>query len=93
VPAFVLHEVGAGQRHVATLPAAAAGRAVAWAESLQRGGRVEEYRLGPATLEDVYVELVGRADALANGNGTSPAVPAAPTRPTTMMESRDVHAA
>ena len=96
VPAFVLHEVGAGQRHVATLPAAAAGPAVAWAESLQRGGRVEEYRLGPATLEDVYVELVGRADALANGNGTSPAVPAVPAvpaRPTSTMESRDVHAA
>jgi hypothetical protein len=36
---------------------------------LRRAGVVEEYRLGPATLEDVYVELVGRADVLANGNG------------------------
>ena len=33
--------------------------AVAWAESLERGGAVEEFTLGPATLEDVYVALVG----------------------------------
>ena len=71
VPTFVLGAVGSGQRHVATIPTTAAGEAVAWAEALKRGGRVEEYRLGPATLEDVYVALVGRADALANGNGAA----------------------
>jgi hypothetical protein len=32
---------------------------VSWAELLQQGGFVEEYTLGPATLEDVYVALVG----------------------------------
>jgi len=72
VPAFVLRAVGAGQRRLATIPAIAAADAVAWVEGLQRAGSVEEYRLGPATLEDVYVELVGRADALSNGNGSSP---------------------
>jgi ABC-2 type transport system ATP-binding protein len=87
LPPFVRHILGAGQRRVATVPAAAAGGAVAWAEALQRAGQVEEYRLGPATLEDVYVELVGRADALANGNGAG--APAA----TATGEARRVRAA
>lgn len=94
LPSFVLGAVGSGGRHVATVPAAAAGPAVAWAEALQRAGRIEEYRLGPATLEDVYVELVGRPDPLANGNGGA-ASTAHPTadRPVVVTESRDVHAA
>ena len=90
LPSFVLGAVGNGGRHLATVPAAAAGQAVGWAETLQRTGRVEEYRLGPATLEDVYVELVGRPDPLANGNG---AASSAATRPTVVSEPRDVHAA
>jgi len=73
LPPFVGRPVGAGQRHLATLPAEAAAQAVAWAEAARRGGSVEEYHLGPATLEDVYVELVGRADALAAANGRPPA--------------------
>jgi ABC-2 type transport system ATP-binding protein len=85
LPPFVLGAIGSGQRHVATVPAAAAGEAVAWAEMLQQAGRVEEYRLGPATLEDVYVDLVGRPDPLANGNGR--AALAAPGRPTLATES------
>jgi ABC-2 type transport system ATP-binding protein len=40
-----------------------AGQAVAWAEALARDGAIEEYTLGPATLEDVYVALVGGASA------------------------------
>ena len=44
------------------VPMDAAGPAVAWAESLQRAGSVEEFTLGPATLEDVYVALVGGAE-------------------------------
>ena len=40
-----------------------AGRAVSWAESLTRAHVIEEYTLGPATLEDVYVALVGGASA------------------------------
>ena len=100
-PAFVLRSVGAGQRHLATIPAAAAAEAVAWVEDLQRAGVVEEYRLGPATLEDVYVELVGRADALSNGNGRvaardaapEPTHPAAAARATAITETGHVRAA
>jgi ABC-2 type transport system ATP-binding protein len=81
MPDFVLRSTSAGQRHVATVHAGAAAGAVAWVEGLRRAGIVEEYRLGPATLEDVYVELVGRADALASGNGGSTAATAPSAAP------------
>ena len=68
---FVLHMVSTGQRILATVTASAAAEAVGWADGLKRAGQVEEFALAPATLEDVYVELVGRADALQNGNSTS----------------------
>jgi ABC-2 type transport system ATP-binding protein len=48
-----------GNRLMIGVPSDAAGGAVSWAESLQQTGLVEEYTLGPATLEDVYVALVG----------------------------------
>jgi ABC-2 type transport system ATP-binding protein len=36
--------------------------AVTWAQDLRGTGQVAEFSLGPATLEDVYIELVGRLD-------------------------------
>jgi ABC-2 type transport system ATP-binding protein len=48
-----------GHRLIVGVPVDAAGQAVAWVESLQRDGTVEEFTLGPATLEDVYVALAG----------------------------------
>ncbi len=65
VPAspFGLSAVPVGNRVMVGVPTDAAGQAVAWAESLERAGLVEEFTLGPATLEDVYVALVGGADA------------------------------
>ncbi len=78
VPPFAIRSVGAAQRHLLSMPSTAASLAVGWADGLKRAGIVEEYRLGPATLEDVYVELVGRADALQNGNGNGHSVPASP---------------
>jgi ABC-2 type transport system ATP-binding protein len=72
LPGFVLRSVGSGQRHLATVHAAAAAAAVDWVEELKRAGVVEEYRLGPATLEDVYVELVGRADVFSLEDGAAP---------------------
>lgn len=52
-----------GNRLMVPVPVDGAGQAVAWAESLQRSGLVEEFTLGPATLEDVYVALVGGGGA------------------------------
>lgn len=92
MPPCVVRSVGTGQRLVATVRAASASDAVSWAVGLKRSGIVEEYRLGPATLEDVYVELVGRADALANGNGGAPDPPA-PAASTTAKEAVDGRAA
>jgi ABC-2 type transport system ATP-binding protein len=60
---FVERYAPNGTRAVATIPAARAGDAVAWADDLRRDGVIEEYSVAPATLEDVYIELVGRADA------------------------------
>jgi len=51
--------VPVGNRLMVGVPMDAAGPAVGWAESLQRAGAVEEFTLGPATLEDVYVAMVG----------------------------------
>jgi ABC-2 type transport system ATP-binding protein len=64
VPAFVRNRTGGGSRVVASVAATHAGDAVRWADALRREGRIEAFGLAPATLEDVYVELVGRADAL-----------------------------
>jgi ABC-2 type transport system ATP-binding protein len=55
--------VAVGNRLMVGIPADGAAAAVAWAESLERAGSVEEFTLGPATLEDVYVALVGGASS------------------------------
>jgi ABC-2 type transport system ATP-binding protein len=96
MPSFVLRSTSAGQRLLATVHADAAAGAVGWVEGLRRTRIVEEYRMGPATLEDVYVELVGRADALANGKGDANGGSRAgspPTRSFITKENIDVRAA
>jgi hypothetical protein len=40
------------------------GQAVAWAQGLKERETVEEFSVGPSTLEDVYVRMIGRPDAL-----------------------------
>ncbi|GAA4623058.1 ABC transporter ATP-binding protein [Cellulomonas oligotrophica] len=52
-------------REAGTVPAARAADVVAWAQAEVEAGRLERYALTPASLEDVYVALVGdvrRAD-------------------------------
>jgi ABC-2 type transport system ATP-binding protein len=51
-----------GNRLMVAVPIDAAGAAVSWAEVLERSGVVEEFTLGPATLEDVYVAMVGGSE-------------------------------
>jgi ABC-2 type transport system ATP-binding protein len=60
-PEFASSSVAAGSRLVATVPARMGGAAAMWAQDLRRAGRIEEYSLAPATLEDAYVALVGAA--------------------------------
>ena len=64
VSPFGQSAVPVGNRLMVGVPMDAAGPAVAWAESLKCAGSVEEFKLGPATLEDVYVALVGGAEAV-----------------------------
>jgi ABC-2 type transport system ATP-binding protein len=47
-----------------------ATQAIRWARPLVESGVAEEYALGASTLEDVYIRLIGREDAL-DLNGTS----------------------
>jgi ABC-2 type transport system ATP-binding protein len=60
-PQFTGPHTVIGNRIVATVPARLAGDAANWARDLRLAGRIEEFSLSPATLEDVYVALVGAA--------------------------------
>jgi ABC-2 type transport system ATP-binding protein len=51
-----------GNRLMVGVPAASTAEAVAWAESLRVAHTVDEFTLGPANLEDVYVALVEGID-------------------------------
>lgn len=61
---FVRRSTRSGHRMLTTVPAQHASEAAAWGQQLRREQAIEEFSLAPATLEDVYVELVGRADVL-----------------------------
>ena len=61
--------VRAGRRLIGTVAGDDISRALEWARRLQADGVVEEYSLGPSTLEDVYVRLVGPEAAADGANG------------------------
>ena len=63
-PFFLSQPVIVGQRWIGRVEAALVDRAVEWAQRMQKLEMVEEFSIGPATLEDAYVRLVGRSDAL-----------------------------
>jgi ABC-2 type transport system ATP-binding protein len=52
----------AGRRSRFTVDSRDLERVASWAQGLRSAGAVEEFSLGPATLEDVYIDLVGRLD-------------------------------
>ncbi|HEX5148930.1 MAG TPA: ABC transporter ATP-binding protein [Candidatus Limnocylindrales bacterium] len=62
MPPFASRSIPAGPRLLVTVPVASAAEAATWAAEEQRAGRVEEFSLGPATLEDVYVALATQAE-------------------------------
>lgn len=64
LPGFLRHPVTTGSHVVIAVAQSSARDAIDWASALQRDGRVEEFGLTAANLEDIYVELVGRSDAL-----------------------------
>ena len=68
-PAFVRRYDHKGMHARVIVDSTDAAQAVDWAQALHEGGRIGEFSLTPATLEDVYVDLVsvkstdGPADA------------------------------
>jgi ABC-2 type transport system ATP-binding protein len=58
MPQFTGPQTVIGNRIVATVPAGLVAEAATWARDLRRTGRIEEFSLSPATLEDAYVALV-----------------------------------
>ena len=64
LPAFLSHPVNGGRRLIGRVSAADVNQAALWANQMKASQLVEEYSLGPATLEDAYIRKIGRADAL-----------------------------
>jgi ABC-2 type transport system ATP-binding protein len=62
-PSFATSFVASGNHALATLSAGRGGEAAQWAQALRQAGFIDEYTLGPATLEDAYVALVGNINS------------------------------
>ena len=61
------HPVVTGRRIIARLREADVAPAAQWARDLREQGVVEEYSVGPITLEDVYLSVVGAEEDETNG--------------------------
>jgi ABC-2 type transport system ATP-binding protein len=57
-PPFATRYLPNGSRALVILPADRAADGLAWAQRLHARGGIGEFALSPASLEDVYVELV-----------------------------------
>jgi ABC-2 type transport system ATP-binding protein len=64
LPAFLSHTVNGGRRLIGRVSPDDVTQATLWANQMKAAQLVEEYSLGPATLEDAYIRKIGRADAL-----------------------------
>jgi len=69
---FVRGFLRSGNRVLATVAASSATDAAGWGQQLRREGRIEEFSLAPATLEDAYVGIVDRSKCRIHGDGASP---------------------
>jgi len=65
-PNYISHVVTSGRRMIAEVREQNVSEAIDWARSLKEKGIAEEYLIGPTTLEDTYVRMVGRLDVLEN---------------------------
>jgi len=63
LPGFVELRTKAGRRLRLQVSEADASRALDWARGLTQRRIVEDFELGPTTLEDTYLRLIGREDA------------------------------
>ncbi len=58
LPDLLREPVTMNHRIVGEVAPADVTRAIAWAQEMKNAGTLEEFLLGPATLEDVYIRLV-----------------------------------
>lgn len=63
-PGFFLKPVNGGRRLIGSVIERDVSVAVDWASRLRLAHVVEEFSIGPATLEDAYLRKVGRTEAL-----------------------------
>jgi ABC-2 type transport system ATP-binding protein len=63
-PDYISHAVTSSRRMIAKVQEKNIVMAIDWAQSLKEKGIAEEFLLGPTTLEDTYVRMVGRLDIL-----------------------------
>jgi ABC-2 type transport system ATP-binding protein len=63
-PDYISYSVTSSRRMIAKVQEKDITMAINWAQSLKEKGIAEEFFLGPTTLEDTYVRMVGRLDIL-----------------------------
>jgi len=63
-PDFLIQSLISNRRMITKVGKDNITAAIEWARNLKEEGIVEEFSLGPTTLEDAYVRMVGRLDAL-----------------------------
>ena len=66
LPPFLEKPVSMNRRIIGWVAAADMTVAIEWAGGLRESGTLEEFSLGPATLEDVYIRLVQNPDEAAD---------------------------
>ena len=62
LPTFVSSPVATGRRVLVEVGDEEIEQVIAWARQVRGAGIVEEFSIGPATLEDVYVRLIEQAE-------------------------------
>jgi ABC-2 type transport system ATP-binding protein len=62
LPAFLLSPARTGHRVTAGIRSEDLREAIGWADAQKARGLVEEFSVGPATLEDIYVRLTAESD-------------------------------
>jgi hypothetical protein len=64
LPNYIGNPVTSKRRVIARVQEKDIAVAIDWAQSLKEKGITEEFFLGPTTLEDTYVRIVGRLDIM-----------------------------
>jgi ABC-2 type transport system ATP-binding protein len=71
LPAYLQQPVTVNRRVVARVGPADIATAIEWATGLKNNEIIEEFSLGPATLEDIYIRLVKNPDQVGNNGEVS----------------------